>query len=188
MSKAKQPPPGQPRQSKVRSDAVLHGLPEEEQLAIIQELKTKSAEEVSKRLRERSPSVVISVTGVYRFAQYWRAQFRFLEASGQRESLMVQMTEKQPSAKLKELESWGDLLFLQTALAKDDLKGYTNLRAVMERAKQTQLDAKRLAILENKEKKLAAVEEALKDRKAAGGLSPEALELMEAALGIIQSP
>ncbi|MDB6133311.1 MAG: hypothetical protein JWM59_1554 [Verrucomicrobiales bacterium] len=187
MSHVKHSATGEARLKKVRSDSVLHALPEGKQLEIIQRLATVSGEAVSRELREESPPIVISSAAIYRFAAHWRAQQRFYAVQGQREAVLAQMAADGPQMTPEKLEAWADVLFLQTAVAKDDLTGYTKLRAVMERARQTKLDARRLAMLEEKEAKLAAVEQALKDRKAGGGLTPESLEMMESMLGMIQS-
>ncbi|RYD34901.1 MAG: hypothetical protein EOP86_09855 [Verrucomicrobiaceae bacterium] len=170
---------------KVRPDNVLRQQPEERQLAIFNDLKQRGAAAVRESLR--AEGLDVGMTALYNFAAWWRSELRFLEADGERASLLAKMLVRHPAVKLEKLEQWADALFLQTAVSRDNLDGYVKLRTVMERAKQTRLDARRLAMLEEKERKLERIEKELQDRKAAGGLTPEALELMESMLGMMNA-
>ncbi|MES2706387.1 MAG: hypothetical protein V4726_07270 [Verrucomicrobiota bacterium] len=171
------------KQQKVRPDSVLRQLPEERQMQIYADLEKRPVAKVKASLK--ADGLEVCTTALYNFGTYWRSELRFMRYQAQRQSLLAQMLIKQDPLKLEKVKVWADAMFIQEAVADGNLPGYVKMRTLIERSRQTDMDERRLAILEAKEKKLADVEKNLKERKAAGGLTPETLEVIESALGMI---
>lgn len=171
--------------AKTRTDCVLRSLPEERQLAVYSDLNERPAAKVQASLAE--DGITVSLTALYNFAAWWRSELRFIEAEAERDSLHARLMLRNPPVKLAKVEAWGDSLFIQQTVATGNLEGYVKMRGITERARKTRMEERRLEMLERREAKLEAMERELRERREAGGLSPEALELMESMLGMIQA-
>ncbi len=163
MSRAKINPDS-PRLRKIRPDAVLHALPEEKQKEVCDLMALHSGPAVSKMLLGWEPPVKISSTGLYNFAAERRSGRRYAQALASRETLLAHMLMQQPRGSNERAASVADAIFLAETAANGDLEGYVKIRAIMERARQSQMDERRLAILETKAAKADKAEEAMKDQ------------------------
>lgn len=173
------------RLRKVRPDAALLTLPEETQGEIAALMDKYAGYTVCKILRGEEievqrggmmvrvqlwagEPVLTSPTALYNFGAHWRAGQRFLESRVQVHSLLEEMRRKEKSGDARKVAEWADALILHTSVTSGDSDTYIRLRTLMEKARQTDMDARKLAMLEAKAAQAEAAQGILKEQ-----LSPE---------------
>jgi hypothetical protein len=173
-----------PPTRKVRPDAILRQLPEERQLTIFAALQKLSYADVKKSLA--ADGIEIGTTALSDFYQFWCSETFFRKAEVGRQQLLAQITASTPELTMEQATDLADAAFIATTAAVGDLPGYLGVRKIIAAERKTQLESRRVSLLEKKAKALDALEEDLKAKRGKGGLSAETLSVIENALGMMK--
>ncbi|GAA5482065.1 hypothetical protein [Haloferula sargassicola] len=182
---------------KSRIDAKLKRAPRDQQLELWRlrnpldpETKPLSLEELQLEV-PRICGFTASVNTLWRWEQWFALELEWEEAIEEADQLVERLI-KDPAVDPAKAKRAAQLLFTHRAMKQDDGDLFVKLstldlkREAQETAQgRLDLDRERFEEMKREVEKKEAAKKSLEERKAAGGLSDEALELIERTLGML---
>lgn len=173
----------------IRSDAKLKNLPAD---ALEELWRFRYPEEEGKKLSyegilvelESSYSVTSSMGALSEFYSWLRLKRRIESAAERAQQVRFELA-KDSSITPDDLERVAQTVFTSESLSDGDVKSYVALATLRLHQKRTDLDERRLILVEAKAKRLDELEAKAKELKAGGGLSEETLEMLEKQLKLL---
>lgn len=110
---------------------------------------------------------------------------RFQAAAAAADEAKRRRLEQEPGIELKELEEFGQFVFTNETIQNRDTLNFVRLKKLRATEAKLAQDERKIALLEAKAAKLDEMEAKAKELKQGGGLSEEALELLEKQLKIL---
>jgi len=190
MSKQRTGKPGWDAALKIRSDAKLKGLPQEDQETLWllmhptdKETEGRNVEEMLVHIQEEH-GFTVSPSTFYEWHSHYQQQQRMAKAAERALQAKLQLA-ADPSITPDDLERVAQTIFTAEMLESGNVKAYVALAKVGLARKALEHDERRIALLESKAARLDQLEAKAREIKAGGGLSPETLEVIEKQLKLL---
>ena len=166
--------------SKPRSNSPLRMLPEERQAEIITRLKAGSLEDARQWLAQ--DGFKTSTGALSEFWSWWHLRQQRRQDQSDTETLLEELAKDNPTLSEKKLFSYGQRIFSTLALKNQDPKDWARIQMLRLNDQRTDLEARRIAVLE---KKAAAFDKLKEASSATGGITADTLKKIEAELKLL---